>query len=107
MAASKKPADRLKALLKWFEQRGVTHEPTISIEADSDGAIAVFAKPGCNINEGTVLCSIPKERAILSKRTTSLADLLEGGQESLRIGGGLALIAAAMHEVSLGSASQW
>ena len=107
MAAEGRPAKRLKALLEWFEQRGVTYEATISFEADSNCAIAVFAAPGSTIKEGAVLCSIPKDQAVLSKRTTSLADLLEGGQESLRIGGGLALIAATMHEVSLGRDSHW
>lgn len=105
--AKRTPDDRLKALLKWFEQRAVSIEPTISIEIEPDGTMSVSATVGSNIEVGSVLCTIPKERAVLSIRTSPIADLMEGGQESLRIGGGLALIAATLHEVSLGPASQW
>ena len=105
--AKRTSEDRLKALLEWFEQRGVTYQPTVEIEIDPNGIISVSAKPGSTIEEGAVLCTIPKEKAVLSIRTSPIADLLEGGQESLRIGGGLALIAATLHEVSLGPTSQW
>ena len=103
----KRKSSRLQTLLHWFNAVGVTCDPAVSIEAAPDGAIAVFAKRGCDIAEGTVLCTIPKQRAILSARTSPIADLLVGGDVALRLGGGLALIAATIHEMSLGSSSHW
>jgi hypothetical protein len=49
-----------------------------------------------------VLCMIPRA-AILSRRNTSLASVLEAE----RLGGGLALTIAVMFEASLGPASFW
>eukprot|EP00775_Hariotina_reticulata_P007777 gene7777-7975_t len=55
-----------------------------------------------DIEENQLLCMIPR-KAILSRRTTQLADLLE----EERLGGGLALTIAVMYESSLGCDSQW
>lgn len=55
-----------------------------------------------DLSEGDLLCTIPKT-AILSPKTTAIADLLR----KERIGGGLALIAAVMYEYGAGSSSRW
>jgi len=69
-------------------------------ETYSGGALAVVATQG--IIEGAVLVTIPKT-AILSVENTSLAPFLEKN----RIGGGLGLVLACMHEVALGPKSPW
>jgi SET domain-containing protein 6 len=55
-----------------------------------------------DIEEAQLLCMIPRT-AILSRRTTQLAKVLEAE----RLGGGLALTIAVMYEYSLGHNSQW
>lgn len=55
-----------------------------------------------DIAEGEGLCTIPKA-ACLSIRTTQLADIIE--EEEL--GGGLGLVLAVLHEMSLGEESTW
>jgi hypothetical protein len=62
--------------------------------------LAVVASQG--INEGAVLVTIPKT-AVLSVKNTSLAPFLEEN----RIGGGLGLVLACMHELALGTKSPW
>ena len=93
----------MQGLLKWFQRAG------ISLDAEVIRLQPTLGRPGAcevravaDIAEGAVLASIPAE-ACLSVRTASCADTLE--QEQL--GGGLALILAVMHEVSLGAASKW
>ena len=54
------------------------------------------------IGAGEQLCTIPKA-ACLSIRTTELADVIEAEQ----LGGGLGLVLAVLHEMSLGETSKW
>ncbi len=54
------------------------------------------------IAEGERLCTIPKA-ACLSIRTTQLADVIEAEE----LGGGLGLVLAVLHEMSLGQDSKW
>ncbi len=90
-------------LLEWIASHGISIAPHVEL-VHEDGHVKVVA---CNdVPEGAVLCVIPKA-AILSKRTTSVAGLLESGDEGLRIDGGLALLAGVLHELSLGSKSPW
>ena len=92
-----------EGLLNWIASHGISVAPHIEV-LDYDGYLKVTA---CNdIPEGTVLCVIPKA-AVLSKRTTGIADLFDGGDETLRIDGGLALLAAVLHELSLSTKSPW
>jgi SET domain-containing protein 6 len=55
-----------------------------------------------DIAEGERLCTIPKA-ACLSTRTTQLADVIEAEE----LGGGLGLVLAVLHEMSLGEESKW
>lgn len=55
-----------------------------------------------DVAEGERLCAIPKA-ACLSIRTTQLADVIEAEE----LGGGLGLVLAVMHEMSLGAESRW
>ena len=90
-------------LLNWIASHGISIATHIKL-VDDDGCVKVVA---CDdVPEGAVLCVIPKA-AILSKRTTGVAELLESGDEGLRIDGGLALLAGVLHELSLGSKSPW
>ena len=52
--------------------------------------------------EGEQLCVIPKA-ACLSCRTTELSDVIEAEE----LGGGLGLVLAVLHEMSLGEESKW
>ena len=86
-------------LLHWIASHSISIAPHIEL-VDEDGYVKVLA---CDdVPEG----AIPKA-AILSKRTTGVADLLEGGDEALRIDGGLALLAGVLHELSVGGESPW
>jgi len=69
-------------------------------ETYSGEALAILASH--DIEEGAVLVTIPKA-AVLSCKNTSLAPFLE----EHRIGGGLGLVLACMHEVALGPQSPW
>lgn len=55
-----------------------------------------------DVAEGEQLCTIPKA-ACLSIRTTQLADVIEAEE----LGGGLGLVLAVLHEMSLGEESNW
>lgn len=55
-----------------------------------------------DIAEGERLCTIPKA-ACISVRTTELADVIEAAG----LGGGLGLVLAVLHEMSLGQRSKW
>lgn len=55
-----------------------------------------------DVKEGQDLCTIPKS-ACISVRTSSIADVLERE----RLGGGLGLTVALLHEMSLGTESKW
>lgn len=98
----------LKSLLQWFDAAGV--ELVLSLLAfeamptctSTPSQCACLVRAVRDIADGDLLGVIPK-RAVLSIRTTSIADLIQ--QE--RIGGGLGLILAIMHEASLGDSSFW
>lgn len=66
------------------------------------GGLALGVQAGAGVVDGRQLCSIPKA-ACISTRTASLAGLLEAE----RLGGGLGLVTAVMHEMSLGADSRW
>eukprot|EP00803_Ostreobium_quekettii_P011645 evm.model.scf_1036.4 EVM.evm.TU.scf_1036.4 scf_1036:33587-35801(+) len=89
----------------WLRQAGVWWDEELmricgSAEAPSGFAMGVVATT--DIPEGTSLCTIPK-RAVLSIKTTGIADLIE--QSDIR--GGLALTVAVMYEIALGRESPW
>ena len=66
----------------------------------SEGGWGVWA--AADVPEGSTLCVISKN-AILSVRTTSIADLLV----KERLGGGLGLTIAVMLEAAIGPRSKW
>lgn len=96
---------RLKKLKHWLQSKGISVNTDL-IEIRSMTALytgeswGVFARR--NIRSGDVLATIPK-RAVLSVRNSQLAAFLE----EERISGGLGLVVAVMHEIALGSSSEW
>jgi len=85
-------AHKLRA---WLCEQGITwDEQLVAIQARAGGCgLGVWALQ--DIREGAALCRIPKT-AILSRRTTGIADLLEDA----RIAGGLGLTIACMYEAA-------
>jgi hypothetical protein len=95
----------LPALLSWFKSQGVVwNEELLDIRSGlpstGGGCLGVYART--DIDEGAVLCDIPKA-SILSVKTTSIADILEDA----KIAGGLGLTIAVMHEYSIRKKSRW
>lgn len=92
-------------ILQWLKSVGIWwDEALVEIRGGcsncSGPALGVFALR--DITEDQLLCVIPRT-AILSPRTTQLAQILEAE----KLGGGLALTIAVMYEASLGIASKW
>lgn len=96
-------SSKLAGLQSWMHAAGfVWSASTVTLCGgnEDDGAFAVTAS--CDIAEGATLCEVPKS-AVLSIRNSAIADLIEEEQ----LGGGLGLILAIMHEVSIGQESKW
>lgn len=95
----------LPALLSWFKEHGIAWNADLleirsGLSGTGGGGLGVFARKP--IEDGAVLCEIPKA-SILSVKTTSVADVLEDS----KIAGGLGLTIALMHEHTLGKKSPW
>ena len=84
-----------RKLRAWLQERGIWWDGNlVAVQARLHGCgFGVWAEE--NIKEGALLCRIPKA-AILSRRTTCIADILE--QE--RIAGGLGLTIACASEAT-------
>ena len=91
-------------LLSWFADRKITLADSIEVRPGSklctEDGLGVYATR--DIAEGEVLCVIPKS-SILSTRNTSLSELLQ----KHRLGGGLGLVLAVVHELGLRDKSPW
>lgn len=84
---------------------GITWDSSlISIVDTSHGCsgLALGVIAASDIREGDSLCIIPKH-ACISIRNTPINDLIE--EEEL--GGGLGLVLAVLHEMSLNQSSKW
>ena len=96
----------LQGLLHWFRTAGIDLVASlISFEAMAPltaCSCACLVRAAQDIADGDLLGVIPK-RAVLSVRTTCIADLIKRE----RLAGGLGLILAIMHETSLGKESFW
>ncbi|KAL4428484.1 hypothetical protein ABPG75_002573 [Micractinium tetrahymenae] len=90
----------LPAFQAWMDSVGIEVADSIRLTGGAAGALGVQAAR--DIAEGERLCTIPKA-ACLSIRTSELADVIE--EEEL--GGGLGLVLALLHELSLGGRSKW
>lgn len=96
----------LNVLTNWYASVGITLNcellrlQPMQPAAEDCTAYAVAARQA--LSEGDQLGVIPKS-ACLSIRTTSISDLIQRE----RLGGGLGLILAVMHERSRGAMSKW
>lgn len=90
-----------RKLRTWLRESGIEWESSLlAVQARGAGCgFGVWALQ--DVSEGTVLCRIPK-CAILSRRTTRIADILE----SEKIAGGLGLTIASMYEATC-TTSPW
>lgn len=87
-------------LSAWLRSAGISWDEGLIQICPVGGGLGVIAR--APIQEGATLCEIPRA-AVLSVRTTGIADLLE--LHGIR--GGLGLIIAIMHELSIGGRSPW
>ena len=87
-------------LLSWFEEVGITTDADLVSLQFSAGVCEVRSKS--HVSEGAVLGTVPAA-ACLSVQTASIANIIEAE----RLGGGLGLVLAVMHEVQLGPQSRW
>jgi SET domain-containing protein 6 len=89
----------------WLRGAGVSWDAdAVAIVDNAQGCSgpALGIRAARDVQEGQRLCTIPKA-ACLSTRTSSMADLIDAE----RLGGGLGLVVAVMHEMSLGEESKW
>ena len=91
---------QLTRLSAWLKGAGITWDESLIRMQPCAGGVGVFAVG--DVQEGAILCEIPRA-AVLSVRTTGIADLLElhGIRE------GLGLNIAIMYELSIGARSPW
>ncbi|PRW44560.1 ribosomal lysine N-methyltransferase 3 [Chlorella sorokiniana] len=94
----------LEQFQEWMSAQGIEHSDAITLVAAAAGCsgLALGVQATRDIAEGERLCTIPKD-ACLSIRTTQLADVIEAEE----LGGGLGLVLAVLHEMSLGEDSNW
>lgn len=96
---------RLAQLEAWLEGVGITWDRQLVRLVDTSSGcsgLALGVVAVADVPEGAPLCTIPKA-ACLSIRTSPIADIIE--REGL--GGGLGLVLAVLHEISLGTDSEW
>ena len=93
----------LAGLLAWFELVGISvNAQLIRLQPMPGSRQACEVVAVRDIAAGAVLGEVPAA-ACLSPKTCSIASLLE----EEKLGGGLALTVAVMHEVALGPRSKW
>ncbi|KAL4439191.1 hypothetical protein ABPG77_004093 [Micractinium sp. CCAP 211/92] len=90
----------IEAFQAWMASVGIEVADSIRLTGAAAGTLGVQAAR--DIAEGERLCTIPKA-ACISVRTTELADVIEAEE----LGGGLGLVLAVLHEMSLGQRSKW
>lgn len=97
------PKAKLTGLESWMHAAGFAWSAsTVSLCGGTDSSDGFSVGALRDIREGETLCEIPKS-AVLSIQNSAIADLIQ----KERLGGGLGLILAIMHEVSIGKESKW
>ena len=91
----------IAGLQEWFAEVGITTDPQL-IRLHCTTLSGCEVRAASDVAEGAVLGSIPAP-ACLSVRTSTAAAVIE----EERLGGGLGLVVAVMHELALGSKSHW
>eukprot|EP00798_Chlamydomonas_sp_ICE-L_P009048 gene9048-16171_t len=89
----------LPAFEAWMRDAGISWDEKL-INFGEGAGWGVWAVT--DIDEGSLLCTIPKD-AIISTRTTSISDILK----KEKLGGGLGLTTAVMFEAAIGKKSKW
>lgn len=93
--------DRIQPFLTWMQANGVTMQ-SMRLVAHDEAQADVAMHTTAGVADGDTICIIPKT-AVLSTKTSSISDIIE----LEKLGGGLGLVFAVMHEQALGSASKW
>ncbi|KAK4433162.1 Ribosomal lysine N-methyltransferase 3 [Sesamum alatum] len=99
---------RMRGFNRWMKYHGIECSDALLLSAENGGAddscrsLSISVKALCDLKEGDVVATIPKQ-SCLTVRTSAASSLIEEAQ----LGGYLGLAVAIMYEKSLGSQSKW
>lgn len=91
---------RLRAFRRWMKSQGIDCSDALEITHCGEQGISVYAK--CDLEEGDVVATIPKD-SCLTVKTSGAKDIIE----EYGFEGPLGLSFALMYEISLSHASPW
>ncbi|KAI3458848.1 hypothetical protein Pfo_015511 [Paulownia fortunei] len=101
-------ARRMRGFKRWMKYHGIECSNALLLSTenedtdDSSRSLSISVKALCDLNEGDVVATIPKQ-SYLTVKTSAASHLIEEAQ----LGGYLGLSVALMYEKSLGSQSKW
>ncbi|KAL0303598.1 UNVERIFIED_CONTAM: hypothetical protein Sradi_6227900 [Sesamum radiatum] len=99
---------RMRGFTRWMKYQGIECSNALLLSAENGGAddssrsLSISVKALCDLKEGDVVATIPKQ-SCLTVRTSAASSLVEEAQ----LGGNLGLVVALMYEKSLGPQSKW
>lgn len=100
----------MRGFKRWMEYHGIDCSDALLLStengdaaaADSSQSLSISVKALCDLKEGDVVATIPKQ-SCLTVKTSAASNLIE----ETELGGDLALAVAIMYERSLGAESKW
>ncbi|KAL9164192.1 hypothetical protein ABFS82_06G089300 [Erythranthe guttata] len=106
-------ARRMRGFKRWMKCHGIECSDALLLSAenaagadgaaeDSSQSLSISVKALCDLKEGDVVATIPKQ-SCLTVKTSAASDLIEEAE----LGGDLGLAVAIMFERSLGTKSKW
>ncbi|KAL2227690.1 N-lysine methyltransferase setd6 isoform X1 [Sesamum indicum] len=99
---------RMRGFNRWMKYNGIECSDALLLSAengdtdDSSRALSISVKALCDLKEGDVVATIPKQ-SCLTVRTSAASSLVEEAE----LDGNLGLVVALMYEKSLGPQSKW
>ncbi|KAK6156279.1 hypothetical protein DH2020_010527 [Rehmannia glutinosa] len=95
---------RTRGFKRWMKFHGIECSDALLISTENSGAddLSISVKALCDLKEGDVVATIPKQ-SCLTVKTSAASHLIEEAQ----LGGYLGLAVALMYEKSLGPQSKW
>ncbi|KAL0427925.1 UNVERIFIED_CONTAM: Ribosomal lysine N-methyltransferase 3 [Sesamum latifolium] len=99
---------RMRGFNRWMKYHGIECSDALLLSAENGGSddsslsLSISVKALCDLKEGDVVATIPKQ-SCLTVRTSAASRLIEEAQ----LGGNLGLTVALMYDKSLGPQSKW